>query len=129
MERVVSYAKQQFKMFTQDAKGITLYESLKTAEKAGFKPPELIEFENTLLPSDCAEVWQDFMELSNSRSQSENGPNGLTYQDIVAWNSIVGKQPSSFRSEVLFAIDREWTSNFYKNQEKIRKQMSKQKRK
>lgn len=129
MERVVSYAKQQFKMFTQDAKGITLYESLKTAEKAGFKPPELIEFESTLLPSDCAEVWQDFMELSNSRGQTENGPSGITYQDIMAWSNAVGKSPSSFHSEILFSIDREWTSNFYKNQEKIRKQMSKQKRK
>ena len=125
MERVVSYAEVQFKMFTKDAKGNTLYSSLKVAEKAGIKPKELIEYENTLLPSDCAEIWQDYLELSLSRSHTADGPCGLTYNDLVAWMSLSGKKLNSFQSDVLLAVDATWLSNFYKNKEKISKQQNK----
>jgi len=111
-------------MFSLDAKGNTLYDSLKAAERAGIKPKELIEFENTILPSDCAEAWQDFLELSNSRQYTADGPCSISYRDIGDWGRVVGKEYSAFQSDVLFAIDKVWTKHYYENQEKIKKQMS-----
>ena len=125
---MVEYAKEQFKMFTPDARGTTLYDSLKIVEKAGFKPAELVKFESALLPSDCAEIWQDFTELSASRQQTSEGPCPIVYRDIVAWASLSNKNISAYRCDVLFAIDRAWLDNYYKNQEKLRKQSSSKKK-
>ena len=115
-------------MFSLDAKGNTLYSSLKVAEKAGIKPKELIEFEETLLPSDCAESWQDFLELSNARQYTTEGPCSLSYRDIIDWGEVVGKEYSAFQSDIIFAIDKVWTKHYYENKEKISKQMSKNKK-
>ena len=126
---MVDFATVQFKMFTPDAKGHTLYENLKIVEKTGFTPPELIEYEKKLCPVECAEVWQDFTELSASRQQTWEGPCPITFSDIVAWCRVTGKQPSTFRSDVIFAIDKAWLDNYYKNQEKLRKQTTNNKKK
>lgn len=43
-------------------------------------------------PEDCAWLWDWFWELSSARRHGPNGPDPITYHDILVWSQMTGNQ-------------------------------------
>lgn len=85
-------------------------------EKAiGRKPKELEDLIE--LPKEFSKVWEDFLNLSNSRS-SGLGISPISYAEIDAYSRLLGIDLEPWEVQVIKLFDRVTLSEVNKQQEK-----------
>ena len=88
MDDLVAYAEKSFELSKPDDKGVSLKSHLETVERqTGVRPEELNlpEFPELLI-----DVWRIFIDLSNSRNQGFSGVTPITFEQMKAYNEIMG---------------------------------------
>jgi len=102
----VTYAKHTFELARTDDKGVSLKSHLEAVERqTGIRPEELNlpQFPDLLSP-----VWRIFIELSNSRNQGFSGPAPISFEQMQAYNSIMGKLIGPLEVQIIQKLDREY---------------------
>jgi hypothetical protein len=82
-------------------------------EQTGVKPEELQDID---FPEGAAHIWESFLDLHTSRGMGVNGPNPLTFSDILAWSTLTGLEITPFELNCITALDSLWLSTINKDQ-------------
>lgn len=100
------YARHNFELSKPDDKGVTLKSHLEIVERqTGIRPKELNlpEFPELLMS-----VWRIFIELSNTRGQGMSGGTTITFEQMKAYNDIMGNVIGPFEVSIIQQLDREY---------------------
>ena len=68
----------------------------------GRKPKEL---DGPDFPELLAYVWSAFISLNSARTVGFNGPNPISYPDILAWKELTGNSISFWEIEAIKNLD------------------------
>ena len=64
------------------------------------------------MPSGCAMLWADFLELHGSRGSTGFGAMRITFADLQAWQAIRGTQLNAWEIDCIRKADDIWLSEF-----------------
>lgn len=100
---LLEYAENEKLMGAVHPIGGTLKDQLESAWlQTGVKPPELIEVE---CPDSIHHVWRWFLTLQKRRGTGGMSINPISFQDIAAWASLTGNDPTPFEVECICDLD------------------------
>ena len=102
----MAYAEKSFELSKPDDKGVSLKSHLETAERqTGVRPEELNlpEFPELLI-----NVWRIFIDLSNSRNQGFSGVTPITFEQMKAYNEIMGNTIGPAEVNVIKKLDKKY---------------------
>lgn len=91
--------------------GATFRDHLQAAARQGNEPEQLKPVE---CPDCILYLWEWFCGLSGARQMSEFGPGSLSYQEIMAWTNLTGKEIESWEVNALKMIDAVYLKQAYK---------------
>ena len=72
-------------------------------KNTGIRPKELDDLPE--LPKTCIEVWNWFIDLSASRTSNGFGMNPFTYQEILAYFTLISVIPKDWEIKLLKMLD------------------------
>jgi hypothetical protein len=106
---------EQVTLFTPDADGATLYQTLLSVEKqTGRRDPRL---EVTPIPEAGQWCWWLFWEMHGMRQYGEFGPKRITLHDISVWMDINEEQLGRDDRETILALDVAYLNAAFKAKE------------
>lgn len=103
---MLTYATHDFELNKQDDKGVALKSHLEQIERQTGKRPkelDLPEFPELLVP-----VWRIFVDLSNTRGQGMSGGTTITFEQMNAYNNIMGNVIGPLEVQIIQKLDREY---------------------
>lgn len=100
---MLSYSEHQFKLAKPSEDGKSVREHLEQVEKQTGKSLE--DLDGPPFPSGMVELWLSFLSISFGRTSGFNGPNPISYPDILAWLELTGNTLSPREVETLKMID------------------------
>jgi hypothetical protein len=53
-------------------------------------------------------IWDKFVSLQRGRGYGINGPNPISYQDMLAWMSLTGNTLEFWEVDLMMAVDTEY---------------------
>jgi len=71
--------------------------------QTGVVQPELERAKD--IPQEVQYVWNWFKELHNTRSSNGFSANALTYQEILAWATLTGRNPDAWEVQLIKYLD------------------------
>lgn len=75
------------------------------AKSLGRVPEDLI---GPPFPDRYAHLWQAFVDIHKGRSYGMSGPNPLSWQDILAWDTLMRAGLQDWEVRVIKALDLLW---------------------
>ena len=103
IEDTLKFAEFEFKMSKDSGSG-SLRDQLNLVWKnTGIRPKELDDLPE--LPKTCIEVWNWFIDLSASRTSNGFGMNPFTYQEILAYFTLINVIPKDWEIKLLKMLD------------------------
>ena len=100
----MTYAKHDFELSKLDDKGVSLKSHLESVERQiGVRPEEL---NYPKFPELLSHVWRIFIDLSNSRNQGFSGGAPITFEQMKAYNDIMGNMIGPKEAEIIKKLDR-----------------------
>ena len=102
----MTYATHSFELSKPDDKGVTLKSHLEQVERqTGIRPKEL---DLPKFPELLVSVWRIFIELSNTRGQGMTGGANITFEQMKAYNEIMGEVIGPIEAQIIQKLDREY---------------------
>jgi hypothetical protein len=107
----VTFARHSFELMQPQEDGATLLAHLEAVwEKSGEMPRQLADAPT--LPPSCSSLWNDFLDLHSSRSNSGFGPSRITWRDIADWQRVRGVTLEAWEIDAIREADSMWLSDF-----------------
>lgn len=107
----MAFARHQFELTVPQEDGLPLLAHLQVyAENTGKVHPMLANAPP--LPTGCAALWHDFLELHTSRGSNGFGAARITYADVHAWQIVSQTSLSLWELDCILNTDAMWLSEF-----------------
>lgn len=104
MEDLKEYAEYTFRMNFPDKDGLSEKARLEQIqEQIGEEIPELVE---PPFPEELNHYWLTFLELHSARGSGENGPDPISYTEILSWSALTKLEPSMRELTCIRTLDR-----------------------
>lgn len=107
----MAFARRQFELSAPQGDGQPLIAHLQSVQKQTGRVHEMIA-EAPPLPAGCSQLWDDFLELHNSRGAGLGGAMRITFADMDAWQRVRGAHLQPWEVDCLLKADSMWLSEF-----------------
>lgn len=105
------FARHQFELSQPVTGGVSIREHLDLVyERTGVMPEGLANA--PACPASTAQLWADFLELHSSRTSNGFGFSRISWNDLVAWQTIRGAPLTAWDVDQIRALDSMWLSEF-----------------
>lgn len=104
-ENLTNYAAKRFEL-SKFVQGVPLLDHLEQVYEATGEFPDEAELPET--SSYELYIWGKYLSLHHGRAYGINGPCPISYQDILAWTSIMRESLEPWEVEVIMMIDRKF---------------------
>lgn len=103
IEATLKFAESEFRLSKDSGSGSTRDQLNLVWKNTGIKPKELDDLPE--LPNTCIEVWNWFIDLSASRTSNGFGMNPFTYQEMLAYFTLIDVIPRDWEIKLLKMLD------------------------
>jgi hypothetical protein len=93
-------------MSKRDKNGTALRAHLRQIAKTTGKAPA--ELRGPPLPERAAYLWEMFLDVHQGRTSTESGPSPLTWESILAWDTLTHADLQEWEVRVIKALDAKW---------------------
>ena len=84
--------------------GVSVEAHYRQLEKSGIDTSSMLP----QIPELMAYLFDVFNDISRTRNSNGSGPNSISYQEILAWQSLYVMKLKGWEIDVLLAIDHLW---------------------
>lgn len=116
LEQLEAYVKWFYRLRKRLDDGSTLLQHLQVVERVTKKTP--LELQQPEYPSPMTIWWELFQDLTASRSLGFSGPNPLSFQEVRAYQELVGIKLSVLAVQAIFRLDSAFLEVSYEDRKK-----------